>query len=304
MAIFARVVDEGSFRGAARSLGVSPSRISETVTELENYLGTTLLYRTTRKISLTNEGRVFYARAVDMVRSAEIGLNELNALSLEPVGALKISIPAFMSSSKLLTAMGEFAKLHPHVALTISSSDVPVDLIEGGYDLSIRIGWLSDSPMMSRRLGHLNRALVSGSDYAASRPTPNHPNDLESWDWISYAQRSDAIAFMNGEKEVVRVAGQNQIQVDNIESLQHLIRQNLGIAVVPKFVVEEHLTSGSLVKLIPEWRLKPLGVFAVWPDQARRENLTVLFVRFLAENFEGDSLAGFVAGNSRRFHHD
>lgn len=288
IAIFARVVDQGTFRGAAQSLGLSPSRISEIVTELENYLGTTLLYRTTRKISLTNEGRVFYARAVDMVRSAESGLNELNALSLEPVGALKISIPAFLSSSKLLTAMGEFARLHPHVALTISSTDVPVDLLEDGFDLSIRVGWLSDSSMISRRLGHLYRVLVSGAAYAASRPAPNHPNDLESWDWISYAQRSDAIAFMNSEKEVVRVAGQNQIQVDNIEALQHLIGQNLGIAVVPKFIVEERLASGSLVELIPQWRLKPLGVFAVWPDQARRENLTVLFARFLAENFKGD----------------
>ena len=97
MAIFARVVDEGSFRAAAKALGVAPSRVSETVSELEDFLGVTLLYRTTRKIALSNEGRMFYARVTDMLRSAESGLNDLNALSLEPVGALRVSIPAFMS---------------------------------------------------------------------------------------------------------------------------------------------------------------------------------------------------------------
>ncbi|MEN0086932.1 MAG: LysR family transcriptional regulator, partial [Pseudomonadota bacterium] len=91
MAIFARVVDEGSFRAAAKDVGLAPSRISEIVSELEAYLGVTLLYRTTRKITLTNEGRIFYARIVEMMRSAEAGLNELNALSMEPVGALRVS---------------------------------------------------------------------------------------------------------------------------------------------------------------------------------------------------------------------
>lgn len=285
MAVFARVVDEGTFRGAAKSVGLAPSRISEIVSELENYLGVTLLYRTTRKIALTNEGRVFYSRAVDMVRSAEAGLNELNALSLDPVGALRLSVPAFMSSSGLLTSMGEFATLHPHVALSISFTDIPVDLIEDGFDLNIRVGWLDDSSMMSRKLGNLERVLVAGSGYAASRPAPVNPTDLEDWDWISYAQRSDNIAFKNQAGEVVRVTGNSQIQVDNIDALRHLTTQGLGVTVMPRYLAEQALESGSLTQLMPDWRLKPLGVYAVWPDQSRRENLTVLFVRFLADNF-------------------
>lgn len=285
MAIFARVVDEGTFRGAAKSVGLAPSRISEIVTDLENYLGVTLLYRTTRKIALTNEGRVFYARAVDMVRSAEKGLNELNALSLEPVGALRVSVPAFMSSSHLLTLMGDFARLHPHVALSISFTDRPVGLIEDGFDLNIRVGWLDDSSMMSRKLGHIERALVCSADYAASHPKPNKPDDLEDWDWISYAQRSDNVAFRNKDGKIVRVTGNTQIQVDNIDSLRHLALQGLGTTVLPREMAETSLKSGDFVELIPDWRLKPLGVFAVWPDQSRRENLTVLFVRFLAEHY-------------------
>lgn len=285
MAVFARVVDEGSFRGAAKSIGLAPSRISETVTELENFLGATLLYRTTRKIALTNEGRVFYARVVDMIRSAETGLNELNALSLEPVGALRVSVPAFMSSSELLTTMGEFARKHPHVALSLSFTDHPVDLIDDGFDLNIRVGWLEDSSMMSRKLGEIDRSLVSGAEYAASRPEPKHPDDLEDWDWISYAQRSDTIEFIARNGRVAKVAGNAQIQVDNVDALHHLMQQNLGVTVLPQYLAERGLKSGSFVRLLPDWQLRPLGIYAVWPDQSRRENLTVHFVRFLAATY-------------------
>ena len=286
MAIFARVVDEGSFRAAAKDIGLAPSRISQTVTDLEDYLGVTLLYRTTRKIALTNEGRIFYARVVDMLRSAETGLNELNALSLEPVGALRVSMPAFMSSSGLSTSMGEFIRLHPHVALSISYSDHPVDLLRDGYDLNIRVGWLDDSSMMSRKLGEQDRALVAGKDYAASRPDPTRPEDLEDWDWIRYEHRADTIEFTSKNGDAAKVAGNSQLQVDNIDAMLHFTRQNLGAAVLPRHLAERGLDAGEFVHLLPDWTLRPLGFFAVWPDKSRRENLTLLFVRFLAENFE------------------
>lgn len=136
MAIFAHVVDEGSFRAAAKVVGLAPSRVSDIISDLEAYLGATLLYRTTRKVSLTNEGRIFYARAVDMLRSAEAGLNELNALSLDPVGALRISLPAFLSSGPLSTAVAEFTRRHPNVAFSVCYTDRPMRLVEDGFDLN------------------------------------------------------------------------------------------------------------------------------------------------------------------------
>lgn len=172
MAVFARVVDEGSFRAAAESVGLAPSRVSQTVSDLEAYLGVTLLYRTTRKIALTNEGRLFYTRVVDMVRSAETGLNELNALSLDPVGALRLSLPAFMASSNLTAAIAAFARQHPNDALTLVYTDYTQKLLEDGFDLSIRAGWLDDSTMMSRKLGEAERALVVGRAYMTGREPP------------------------------------------------------------------------------------------------------------------------------------
>ncbi|MCR9157986.1 MAG: LysR family transcriptional regulator [Rhodobacteraceae bacterium] len=283
MAIFARVVDEGSFRAAAKAIGLAPSRVSETVSNLENFLGVTLLNRTTRKIALTNEGRMFYAHVADMLHSAENGLNELNALSLEPVGALRVSMPAFMSSSSLATAIAEFVRSHPQVALSISFTDGRTDLLEDGFDVNIRAGWLDDSSMMSRKLGESERALVVGAKYASARPRPEHPSDMEDWDWIRYKHRSDITTLHGPDGETMKVLGQARLEADSIDALYHFTLQNLGATVLPEHLAARGEASGKLVRLLPEWRLIPLGFFAVWPDTSRRESLTLLFVRFVAE---------------------
>ena len=283
MAVFARVVDEGSFRAAAKAIGLAPSRVSETVSDLENFLGVTLLNRTTRKIALTNEGRMFYAHVADMLHSAENGLNELNALSLEPVGALRVSMPAFMSSSSLATAIAEFVRSHPQVALSISFTDGRTDLLEDGFDVNIRAGWLDDSSMMSRKLGESERALVVGAKYASARPRPEHPSDMEDWDWIRYKHRSDITTLHGPDGETVKLLGQARLEADSIDALYHFTLQNLGATVLPEHLAARGEASGKLVRLLPDWRLIPLGFFAVWPDTSRRESLTLLFVRFVAE---------------------
>lgn len=283
MAIFARVVDEGSFRAAANAIGLAPSRVSETVSELEDFLGVTLLYRTTRKMALTNEGRMFYARVAEMLRSAENGLNELNALSLEPVGALRVSMPAFMASSSLATAIAEFVRRHPQVALSVTFTDGRTDLLEDGFDVNIRAGWLDDTSMMSRKLGESDRALVAGTGYAANRPSPSHPSEIEDWDWLRYKHRSDYTTLHGPKGETVKVLGPARLEADSIDALYHFSCQNLGATVLPEHLAARGEASGKLVRVLPDWRLIPLGFFAVWPDTSRRESLTLLFVRFIAE---------------------
>ena len=286
MAIFAKVVDEGSFRAAAKAIGLAPSRVSEKVSDLESYVGVTLLYRTTRKIALTNEGRMFYAHVAEMLRSAESGLNELNALSLEPVGALRVSMPAFLSTSALATAIAEFVRQHPQVAVSVSYTDERKDLLEDGFDVNIRVGWLDDSSMMSRKLGESDRALVAGAKYASTRPQPTHPSDLEGWDWLRYKYRPDYTTLLGPEGKTAKVLGQARLEADSIDALYHFTCQNLGVTVLPEHLAARGEARDELVRLLPEWRLIPLGYFAVWPDTSRRESLTLLFVRFIAEQQE------------------
>ncbi|MEM9247118.1 MAG: LysR family transcriptional regulator [Pseudomonadota bacterium] len=282
MAVFARVVDEGSFRAAARDVGLSPSRVSETVSDLEEYLGVTLLHRTTRKIALTNEGRMFYTRVVEMMRSAEAGLNELNALALEPVGALRISLPAFLAEGPLTSAVAAFTKRHPNVTFSVTYSDNRLGLLEDGFDMNIRVGWLDDSSMMSRKLSDEQRVLVAGAAYARGRPAPESPADLEGWDWIRYKNRSETTDFTGPNGRTEQVTGRAQIEVDCIDALYHLSTENVGVTILPSFLAERGIAAGTLVRLLPDWTLRPLGIYAVWPDKSRRESLTLLFVRFLA----------------------
>ena len=283
MAVFARVVDEGSFRAAAKEIGLSPSRVSETVSELEDYLGVTLLYRTPRKIALTNEGRIFYGRVVEMMRSAEAGLNEISALSVEPVGAIRISIPAFLSSGALSNAVADFAKQHPNVALSVSYTDNVVGLMDDGFDLNVRVGWLDDSSMMSRKLAVGQRMLVVGKDYASKRERPNRPADLEDWDWIRYRNRADTTTFTGPDDREEKVTGRAQLEVDSIDALYHIACRNMGVTILPSFLAKRGIVEGHLIELLANWRLRELGIFAVWPDKSRRESLTLLFVRFLAD---------------------
>lgn len=286
MAVFARVVDKGSFRAAAQDIGVAPSRVSQTITDLENYLGTTLLYRTTRKLALTGEGRALYARVAEMLRSAEAGLNEINATVEDPVGALRVAVPAFLSTSELTGAMVAFIRQYPNVALSLFYSDRNVEIIENGFDLAIRAGTLSDSAMMSRKLGSISRALVAGAKYAKSRSAPKRPADMEGWDWIRYKQRSDTIELTSDKGETGRVTGRSQIEVDSADALYHFAVQDAGASVLPENLAKLGVASGALVRLLPKWRLGDIELHAVWPDSSRRENLTLLFVRFLADELD------------------
>ena len=282
MAIFASVVDEGSFRGAAKSFGIAPSRISQTVSDLEDFLGTTLLHRTTRKISLTNEGSLFYASARDMLRGAEEGMNKLNAMIAQPIGRLKVALPAFLATSSLSSGIAEFIKTHTQVSVSVFCSDKPVDLIESGFDLSVRAGWLDDSSMISKKLGESPRALVASVDYVKGRGMPKHASELADWDWVHYAQRSEIAEIFSPQGDLVKVTGKSQIKVDNVDAVAHFVRQNLGVTILPWHLAEAGIQSGEFVQILPEWTLRPLGYFAVWPDTSRCENLTLLFVRFLA----------------------
>lgn len=283
MAVFAKVVDMGSFRAAAKELGLAPSRISHTISDLEAYLGVTLLYRTTRKLLLTNEGQILYAHVTDMMGNAEAGLNELSMLAQEPIGALKISLPAFMTTSTISAGIATFAHLYPKVSMSLNYTDNIQDILDEGIDLSIRVGWLENSSMMSRKLGGSKRRLVTSQRYLEEHSLPTHPSDLKDWDWIGFQRRPNTIELISNVGEICSIHQHSRVSVNSAEALQFMVRQNLGITVLPEHLVTECLSTGEFVHILPEWTLEPLGYYAVWPNKSRRENLTLLLVRFLAE---------------------
>lgn len=282
IAIFATIVDQGTFRGAAMHLGLAPSRVSETVSELERDLGVTLLYRSTRSLSLTQEGRVLYENARDMIAAAEQGLDAVNPASRETQGTLRVTTPAFITQTGLMDRFAEFSKAYPKVHLTIDFSDRQRDLIRDNYDVSIRAGWLEDSELMTRNIGHSDRLLVASPDYVEGMGTPKRPEDLEAWDWVRFVMRPDQTELTNADGEAVRVTGRSKIAVSTADALYELSARGLGVTAIPEHLACRGFHRGELVHVLPDWSLKPLGLHAVWPDKSRRKNLTMTFVRFLA----------------------
>lgn len=283
IAVFAAVVDQGTFRAAGQHLGLSPSRISETVSGLEKSLGVTLLYRSTRNLSLTHEGRILHEKARAMLDIVQEGLDAIGPRAQDPVGMLRVTAPAFVTQTELMDDFAAFAAAYPKVTLDFDFSDSPRDLIRDQFDIGIRAGWLEDSDLMTRNLGRAERLLVAHPDYVAQMGVPNRPEDLESWNWVRFSIRPKRTKLTHKDGQTATVVGQSHIGVNSADALYECAVRGLGLATLPENIAQRGFERGELVHLLPDWSLRALGLHAVWPDQSRRETLTVLFVRFLAE---------------------
>ncbi|WP_299368719.1 LysR family transcriptional regulator [uncultured Tateyamaria sp.] len=286
IAIFSTVVDQGTFRAAATHLGLAPSRVSEVVSELEKDLGVTLLYRSTRQLSLTHEGQQLHARALEMLRAAEDGLDAVSQTSSEPAGALRVTAPAYTTQTALMDTIAGFAKRYPKIDLSFDFSDKPRELIRDGFDVGIRAGWLKDSELLTRNIGHADRLVVAHPDYIAARGLPEHPSDLERWDWVRFSLRPATTEMTSKTGEVATVLGQSSFAVNSADALYEFATRGLGVTVIPENMAHRGIERGDLQHLLPEWTVKPLGLHAVWPNRTERQSVTQLFVRYLAEHGE------------------
>lgn len=292
IAIFSTVVDQGTFRAAAKHLGLAPSRVSETVSELERDLGITLLYRSTRQLSLTHEGRVLHDKARTMLGVVESGLDAISNSAQDPTGSLRVTAPAFIAQTGLMNDFAAFLKAYPKIDMLFDFTDAPRDLIRDQFDLGIRAGWLENSDLMTRNLGTTDRMLMAHPDYVAQQGQPKHPHDMETWDWVYFAMRSNQTELTNSAGETVTVSGKSRLIVNSASALYEFAARGLGATAIPKNLATRGLDRGELVHVLPDWSLRPLGLHAVWPDQSRRESLTLLFVRFVADRQKlGDASA-------------
>lgn len=280
MAVFAKTVETGSFRGAARALGLSPSVVSHHVTQLEASLDVALLYRSTRRLTLTDDGKKLFAAAREMVAAAERGIGEMPVEGSDPSGHLSIAIPAALIAETLYDDLAAFARAFPRVALTMHCSDVQVDIIREGIDVALRAGSLKDSNLKVKKLFDFPRTLVASSGYVAGKPAARSPEDLATWDWLRLSSRPPVVTFRKGARKL-QIEAASRVVVDNGDALLRLARHGLGLCTVPTAMAEPDLRAGKVVEVLPAWSLESLGVYAVWPANAARTGLTMRFVGFL-----------------------
>ena len=278
MAIFATVAETGSFSAAGRRLRLATSGISQHVTKLEDRLGVTLFYRSTRSLSLTSEGKRLLEHVQRMMAAAEDGLNSLVDVSHAPRGALTITLPAFMTGSPYEHAIWDFAREHPGVSITVRYLDRNFDLVADGIDLALRMGDLPDSALRSRRLGSFSRKLVCAPSYLGTLPRLRTPDDLKSADFVAMEGLADQVVLLKDRDEKVLHTGAGRVLVDNFAALRSALRGGLGIQRLPAMIAEPDLATGALVEVLPDWTIPDLGTYGVWPDTSRRSSLTRLLI--------------------------
>lgn len=287
LAIFATVVDKGSFKAAAGELNLTPSVVSHHISKLEDSLGLALLYRSTRRLSLTSDGEVLYLSAKTMLDAVGDGLDRVLGSGDNLMGGLKITMPSTCSDSYFLTKIAKFRHANPKVDIDIRFSDLHHNIIADGIDLAIRIGNLPDSRLMVKKIDVLQPILMASPEYIASRGVNladlKHPDDLLGWDFIGIAQRPMNKLFIDENGDEFIHEYRPSIVVDNVEAAQHLACQGLGIASPPAFLFGDRVSEGVLVPLLPNWKMKPVPVHAVWPPNTQKNSLTKRLVEFLVE---------------------
>ncbi|WP_136439235.1 LysR family transcriptional regulator [Pacificoceanicola onchidii] len=284
LAIFARTIDHGSFRGAARDLALSPSVVSHHVSQLEEQLGVPLIYRSTRKLSLTPEGERLLAATHKMLAAVEGELADLSAEAKEPSGTLRITLPAVLSQSVLMARIAAFSARYPRIALTLDVSDVRRELIADRFDLAIRLGAGARTSATSRRLFDLRRVLVAPRALVDARGPVSHPAQLQDWPWYTLEAvhaRTERFTDASGQTATVRL--EPIAQTNDVSALYSLSKAGAALAMVPDFLAQDDIAAGRMVHVLPDWSLPAIEAFAVWPANAPKHGIVHLALDALSD---------------------
>lgn len=288
MKVFAAVVDGGSFAAAAARLDTSRAMASKQVQKLEEHLGTRLLNRTTRKLSLTETGRAFYERSVQIVSDVEEAEQIAGQMTRAPRGELKVTVPLSYGQHRLAPIIAEYSRHYPDVRINISLSDRKVDLVEEGFDLAIRIGSLPQSDLIARKIGGARNLVCASPAYLARAGTPATPADLSAHPCLGYTLTGTGTEWrLEGPGATVSVPVSGPIKADNGDMLRLAAVNGCGIIFQPQFIVAGDLAAGRLVRVLPEWQSGELGIYAVYPSRKHLSAKVRTFVDFLAQRLAG-----------------
>ena len=284
MQLFIRVAELESFSRAADTLGLPKGSVSRQIQALENLLGTQLLHRTTRRVSLTQDGMVYYERAKDLLAN----LDELDGLfQSDPTsisGRLRVDMPVAVARNLVIPKLPSFLQQYPGIELELSSSDRLVDVIREGFDCVVRVGTLRDSGLIARTLGKLSMINCASPDYLARFGYPDNLDDLASHAVIHYAvnlgMRPQGFEFFNGDATVwVKTGG--ILTVNSTETYHAACLAGLGIIQVPRVGVREALRAKKMVEILPQYRAEPMPVSLIYPHRRNLSRRVHLFMEWL-----------------------
>jgi len=288
MQTFNAVVDAGSFVRAAETLSMSKAAVSRYVGDMETRLGVRLLHRTTRRLSLTDEGQLFYARSKELLDALEGAEAEVTSRNEAATGLLRVNAPFTFGILHLAPLWGQFKAQNPKVALDITLADRLVDLVEEGYDVAIRIATLESSTLVSRRLASTRMVLCASPRYLEQHGTPLHPHDLSGHAVISYSYWSTRDEWrFDGPDGPVSVKTQPIISTNSGDTCRAAALADQGVILQPSFLVGKDLAEGTLVELMPQFRSLELGIYAVYPTRKHVPTKVRALIDFLQAHLGG-----------------
>ena len=284
-----RVVQSGSFSAAARQLDVAPSSVSRQINELEADLGVSLFARSTRKLSLTEAGQLYYKRAVRIINEvdeARLAVSELGA----PSGILRVTVPSGIGREIVAAAMPGFLQAYPAIKIVLSMTDQMLDIVESGFDVAIRMGPQKDSSLKVRKIGESRRLVCASPDYLHVAGTPKTPGDLERHDCVTWRDHPGTSTWtFRGPDGLSKVQVTGSFFAKDADALVAATAAGLGISLLPEWNMVEELRQNRLRPVLTDYQTTP-SVTPVYALHAHRRHLPPkirVFIDFLIKRFSG-----------------
>jgi DNA-binding transcriptional LysR family regulator len=289
MQTFVRVVEAGSFTAVAAQMGTTQPTISRQIAALEEHLGARLLTRTTRALTLTDDGRAYYEhvlRVLEAVGEAETAVGRRRS---NPSGLLRMATPVVFGRLHIVPRLPAFLARHPEVSIELSMSDTFTELAEQGIDLAIRVGNITDPGLIAKRIGVVRRVTVASPAYIRSHGTPRTPQDLAVHECILYTRLATGNRWeFSGADGPLTVEIKGRFQADNSDAVREGVLAGLGIAVIPAFAFSDEIASGKVTVLLADHEPKRLPMSAVYPSRRFVPLKVRAMIDYLAREFERD----------------
>lgn len=284
---FTAVVEAGTFSAAGERLGIAKSVVSRRISQLERRLGSRLLHRTTRRLSLTDAGKNFYQRAVQILADLDDAELSVTEETTDLRGSLKLAAPLSFGLTHLSKAIFDFLSEHPAIELNLDLNDRNINLVEEGFDMAVRIGVLQDSTLVARRLGTMRQVTCASPSYLEQHGEPTHPGDLQrhiglQYNNISYKKQW---SYETSEGKMIFAQPQIRIRANNGEALAAAAVAGMGITKGPTFILGSLLKEGKLVTILDEYQYPSTGIYAVYPPGRLIPRRIQVFSDYLAGRF-------------------
>lgn len=287
--VFVAVIDQGSFSRAGIHLGKSKSAVSKKIGQLESRLGVQLLRRTTRQLSLTEAGEQFWEYAQRALALIQEGEDSVTRLQGAPQGQLRINTPMSFGHLHIAPIIPQFLIENPKIDIDMHMNDRFIDLVEGNFDVGIRIGNLKDSSLVARRLTTCRRVICASPRYLEKHGTPQIPKDLANHNCMFYSYfQGGAEWSLLGPEGPTNVPPHGQYQVNNSEALREALLADLGIAHIPTFVVGPDIAAGQLIPILKDFRPPDLNIYAVFPERRYLPAKVRSILDFMVDQFGGE----------------